>query len=303
MTMKMNSLSRTHQLVLGALMGAINVIFALISSYLFAFSLIIMLFLPLASIIVAINIDLKFYPVYLLGTLALALVLNLGNIDNTLFFLLPILTSGLAFGLLIRHKVPDILILLIVSGVNFLTLLITIPIINLIYDVNFLQVFASFIGFNNVEFGELVLPSILTLLAVMQTLITLVIVTQDAAYFRLEINTEEWPYISLVNLGFSAIVTVLMFFNHGISLAFLFVVILLSLYQIVHLFQKHTIFAWSTLLATIVFIIIGLALFENYTSLPYYFGIIIAVIPVVISDILWLYISRKKSEAKNEGTI
>lgn len=303
MTMKMNSLSRTHQLVLGALMGAINVIFALISSYLFAFSLIIMLFLPLASIIVAINIDLKFYPVYLLGTLALALVLNLGNIDNTLFFLLPILTSGLAFGLLIRHKVPDILILLIVSGVNFLTLLITIPIINLIYDVNFLQVFASFIGFNNIEFGELVLPSILTLLAVMQTLITLVIVTQDAAYFRLEINTEEWPYISLVNLGFSAIVTVLMFFNHGISLALLFVVILLSLYQIVHLFQKHTIFAWSTLLATIVFIIIGLALFENYTSLPYYFGIIIAVIPVVISDILWLYISRKKSEAKNEGTI
>ncbi|HOM32243.1 MAG TPA: hypothetical protein PLY27_01815, partial [Bacilli bacterium] len=220
-----------------------------------------------------------------------------------LFFLLPILTSGLAFGLLIRHKVPDILILLIVSGVNFLTLLITIPIINLIYDVNFLQVFASFIGFNNIEFGELVLPSILTLLAVMQTLITLVIVTQDAAYFRLEINTEEWPYISLVNLGFSAIVTVLMFFNHGISLALLFVVILLSLYQIVHLFQKHTIFAWSTLLATIVFIIIGLALFENYTSLPYYFGIIIAVIPVVISDILWLYISRKKSEAKNEGTI
>ncbi|HOQ70872.1 MAG TPA: hypothetical protein PLU08_03935, partial [Bacilli bacterium] len=302
-TMKMNSLSRTHQLVLGALMGAINVIFALISSYLFAFSLIIMLFLPLASIIVAINIDLKFYPVYLLGTLTLALVLNLGNIDNTLFFLLPILTSGLAFGLLIRHKVPDILILLIVSGVNFLTLLITIPIINLIYDVNFLQVFASFIGFNNIEFGELVLPSILTLLAVMQTLITLVIVTQDAAYFRLEINTEEWPYISLVNLGFSAIVTVLMFFNHGISLALLFVVILLSLYQIVHLFQKHTIFAWSTLLATIVFIIIGLALFENYTSLPYYFGIIIAVIPVVISDILWLYISRKKSEAKNEGTI
>lgn len=301
--MKMNSLSRTHQLVLGALMGAINVIFALISSYLFAFSLIIMLFLPLASIIVAINIDLKFYPVYLLGTLTLALVLNLGNIDNTLFFLLPILTSGLAFGLLIRHKVPDILILLIVSGVNFLTLLITIPIINLIYDVNFLQVFASFIGFNNIEFGELVLPSILTLLAVMQTLITLVIVTQDAAYFRLEINTGEWPYISLVNLGFSAIVTVLMFFNHGISLALLFVVILLSLYQIVHLFQKHTIFAWSTLLATIVFIIIGLALFENYTSLPYYFGIIIAVIPVVISDILWLYISRKKSEAKNEGTI
>lgn len=301
--MKMNSLSRTHQLVLGALMGAINVIFALVSSYLFAFSLLIMLFLPLASIIVAINIDIKYYPVYLIATLTLALVLNLGNIDNTLFFLLPILTSGLAFGLLIRYEVPDILILLIVSGVNLITLLITIPIINLIYDVNFLSLFASFIGFNNLEFGELVLPSLLTLLAVMQTLLTLVIVTQDAALFRIEINTKEWPYINILALIFSAGVVTLMFFNHGIALAVLFVIILLLFYQIVHLFEKHTVFAWVSLLTAVVFTIIGLAIFQNYTSIPYFFGVILAVIPVVIIDVLWLYINRKKSEEKNERTI
>lgn len=301
--MKMNSLSRTHQLVLGALMGSINVIFALISSYLFAFSLLIMLFLPLASIIVAININLKYYPVYFLGTLLLALVLNLGNIDNTLFFLLPILTSGLAFGFLIRYHIPDILMLLIVSGVNLLTLLITVPIINLIYDVKFLEVFATFLGFNNPEFGKLVVPAILTLLAFMQTLITLVIVTQDAAYFRLTINNKEWPFTTLVNLGFITAVIILMFFNHSIALALLFVVILLSLYKVVHLFQKHIVLAWSTLLLILVFVIGGLALFENYTPLPYYFGIIVAIIPVVISDILWLYISKKKNEEKNEGII
>ncbi|OQC10336.1 MAG: hypothetical protein BWX74_00684 [Tenericutes bacterium ADurb.Bin087] len=301
--MKLNSLSRTHQLVLGALMGAINVIFALVSSYLFAFSLLIMLFLPLASIIVAINIELKYYPVYLLGTLALALVLNLGNIDNTLFFLLPILTSGLAFGLLIKYNIPDIIILLVVSGINLLTTLITIPIINLIYDINFLAVFATFIGFNNLEYGALVLPSILTLLAVMQTLITLVIVTQDAALFRLEINTNYWPYVNLVNLVFSAQLCVISLFFVKIGLALLFIVILLMLYQIIHLFKKHLNLAWSTLLAAIILAIVGIAIFENYTPFPFYFGIIFAFIPVVISDVLWLYISRKKDKEQDEGTI
>ena len=156
-------------------MAAINVIFALISSYVFAFSLLIMLFLPLASIVVALNVDLKYYPVYFFGTLLLALVINMANIDNTLFFLLPILTSGLAFGLLIKHNVSDVLILFVVSLVNVLTTFITIPVINLIYDINFLEVFARFIGFNNTKIGMLILPSVLTLLAFMQTLITLIL--------------------------------------------------------------------------------------------------------------------------------
>ena len=152
MAMKLRNLSRTHQLVLGAIMAAINVLFALFSSYLFAFSLLVMLFLPLASVIVAINIDIKYYPVYLIGTLLLALVINLANIDNTLFFLLPILTSGLAFGFLIRFKASDLLILLVVSVINLITMLVTIPVINAIYSINFLEIFAQFLGFNNIAF-------------------------------------------------------------------------------------------------------------------------------------------------------
>ena len=278
-------------------MAAINVIFALISSYIFAFSLLIMLFLPLASIVVALNVDLKYYPVYFFGTLLLALVINLANIDNTLFFLLPILTSGLAFGLLIKHNVSDVLILFGVSFVNVVTLLITIPVINLIYDINFLTVFASFIGFNNIEIGTLILPGVLTLLAFMQTLITLVIISQDAKYFRLEINTKEWKYRSFASVIILIPLIVLMFFAQRFAIALFVFIFFLGVYALIHLYQENLLIAASTTGLSLLFSLSGVAIFNQFPATHYYFGVVFGIIPVVIIDILWLYISSKRREA------
>lgn len=294
MTMKLRNLSRTHQLVLGSIMAAINVLFALLSSYIFAFGLLVMLFLPLASVIVAINIDLKYYPVYFLGTLFLSLIINLANVENTLFFLLPILASGLAFGFFIRRNLPDILILLFVSAVNLITLLITIPIINLIYDIDFLAVFAGFIGFNNISFGKLILPSILTLLAFMQTLITLLIITLDATYFKLELKNNAWPYASLLNILLLGLVTLLMFFYQSLALAILFISVLFAAYVIVRLFQENIVFAGLITIFGLALMVVGVALFQQRNLVPYYFGIIMGVIPIVIIDNLWLYINNVK---------
>lgn len=280
-------------------MAAINVIFALISSYIFAFSLLIMLFLPLASIIVAINVDLKYYPVYFLGTLFLALIVNLANVENTLFFLLPILASGLVFGLLIKHNVNDVVILFIVSLVNVLTLFITVPLINLIYDINFLEVFAVFIGFNDLVIGTLVLPSVLTLLAFMQTLVTLIIVTQDAKYFRLTINTNEWKYRSFASLILLIPVTVLMFFSEGVALALFIFLIFLATYSLINLFKVNLLIAVLALSFTVLFSLSGVAILSQGNRLPYYFGVLFGIIPVVIIDILWLYISSKRRETIN----
>ncbi len=299
MFMKLNNLSRTHQLVLGAIMAAINVIFALISSYIFAFSLLIMLILPLASIVVALNVDLKFYPVYLLGTLLLAFIINFANFENTLFFLLPILTSGLAFGLLIKHNVYDFLILIIVALINVLTLFITIPLINLIYDINFMLVFASFLGFNDLDFGLLILPSVLTLLAFMQTLITLFVVTQDAKYFRFTINTNKWKYMSFANIFATILVFGFMFLNESIALALIVFVIFISVHSLIHLFREHTLSGLITLSVTLLFAFSGNALFNAYTNYPYYFGLLLGIIPIVISELLWLYISSKRKRIAN----
>lgn len=299
MFMKLNNLSRTHQLVLGAIMAAINVIFALISSYIFAFSLLIMLFLPVASIVVALNVDLKFYPVYLLGTLLLAFIINFANFENTLFFLLPILTSGLAFGLLIKHNVYDFLILIIVALINVLTLFITIPLINLIYDINFMIVFASFLGFNDTDFGLLILPSVLTLLAFMQTLITLFIVTQDAKYFRFTINTKKWKYMGFANIFATMLVFGFMFINESIALALIVFAIFISVHSLIHLFIEHALSGLITLSVTLLFAFSGNALFNAYTSYPYYFGLLLGIIPIVISEVLWLYISSKRKRIAN----
>ena len=299
MVMKLSNLTRTHQLVLGSIMAAINVLFAILSSYVFAFSLLIMLFLPLASVIVALNIDLKFYPVYFLGTMFLALILNFANIENTLFFLLPILASGLTFGLLIKHNIPDILILVIVSCVNLTTLLITIPIINLIYSINFLDTFASFIGFSSIDYGKLILPSILTLLAFGQTLITLLVISVDARYFRITINAKPWKYTSIVILLFIGLYIGFIFWNEGIALALLFVLFLLSIYALIGIYQKHKLSGYIASLISFAFLFIGIAITEQFIPVKAYFGLLFAVVPIVITDILWLYINSRKKEELN----
>lgn len=301
--MKLRHLSRTHQLVLVSIMGAINVLFALLSSYLFTFSLLIMLFLPLASVIVALNVDVRYYIVYLLGTLFLALIINLANIENTLFFLLPILLSGLAFGLLIKRQWPDILILIIVSGVNLVTMLITIPIINLIYAIDFLNVFASFIGFSDLEFGKLILPSILTLLAFMQTLLTLIIIHSDAHYFQIVLRLKHWKYAVYMNIMVIFITVLLSIYSPPLALALLFIICLLSTYELIQLYAVNRLIGLLIAATAFSFLFIGIAVFRTFSDLKPYFGVIIAAIPIVIADFLWLYNSSIKSEAHDERII
>lgn len=296
--MKLQHLSRTHQLVLVAMMGAINVLFALLSNYLFAFSLLVMLFLPIASVIVAINVDLRYYVVYFLGTLFLSFIINFANIENTLFFLLPILLSGLAFGVLIKHQFTDILILLIVSGVNLITVFLAVPIINLIYSIDFLNVFAGFIGFNNLSFGKLILPSILTLLAFMQTLITLIIIQSDAHYFQLSLNFNPWRKAVYLNACLLILLCFLIFYEPSLAIALLFVVILLSIYEVIQLVNVNRFAGLLISALSFSLLFIGVALFATLTDLKAYFGIMIAAIPIVIGDFLWLYNSSNKKRGK-----
>ena len=278
-------------------------LFALLSSYLFAFSLLIMLFLPLASVIVALNVDLRYYIVYLLGTLFLALIINLANIENTLFFLLPILLSGLAFGILIKHQWPDILILVTVSGVNLVTVLITIPVLNLIYAIDFLDVFSGFIGFSNLDFGKLILPSILTLLAFMQTLLTLIIIQSDAHYFQIVLRLKHWKYTVFINILLILMTGLFIIYSPSLALALLFIVCLLSIYELIQLYAVNHLIGLLIAATSFSFLFIGIALFRTFSELKPYFGVIIAAIPIVIADFLWLYNSSIKSEEHDERII
>lgn len=301
--MKLRNLSTTHQLVLSAIMAAINVLFVFLSAFLFGFSLFIMLFLPLASVVVALNVDLKYVFVYFFGTLFLSFVINLSGIENTLFLLLPILVSGLAFGFLIKRNIRDLFLLLIVSAFNLLTLAVTIPLIDFIYRINSLNVFAGFIGLQNETFGHLITPSILTLLAFMQTLITLLVINYDARLFGITINSKSWPFTGVLNLGLLLITIPLIIYAKNIALALVFVHLFLTIYTLLTLFKKNTFLAVITLVLALFSALLGFALFERYPVIPAYFGILFAILPVVFIDGLWLYINRLNKRGSNEEFI
>ena len=89
-------------------MAGINVIFALLSNFFFPASLLIMLFCRLLVLLSRWTLTYVIIRFIFFGTLILSLLVNFAHIDTTLFFLLPILLSGLTFGLLIKKKFAQI---------------------------------------------------------------------------------------------------------------------------------------------------------------------------------------------------
>lgn len=299
--MKLSNLTKTHQIVLTALMAALNVIFALIATYFIGLGLLIMLFLPLASVIVALNVNLKYYPVYFVATMSLALIVNFASIENTLFFLLPVLLSGLAFGSAIRFNLNDIYIIALVTLVNFATSLMTIPFINIIYDINFIEVFIRAIGFRDLVLGNHLFPTILMVFASIQTLITFFVIQNDGHYFDVQINTTFDRKSTIVSFLTLLIAVVLMFINEGLALSVLFFATLFSVYLLFNLVVKFKIVGIITAFSAVLLGLISVSLFETFTSLSFYFGFLVPLFLIVIVAFLWLYINITKKEITKNG--
>ena len=88
-----------------------------------------------------------------------------------------------------------------------------------------------------------------------------------------------------------------MFFAQNIALAFFIFLFFLGVYALVHLFKENLLVAALTTAFTILYSLSGVALLRQGSMLPYYFGVIFGIIPIVIIDILWLYISSKRRES------
>lgn len=294
--MKFNKHSLVHQLVLMAIMAAINVIFTLISTHLLLVSFFLILFLPLTSVVVALNVDLKKYPIYIIATTLLSLILNFNSIESTLFFLFPLLISGLTFGILIRYRENEFLTIFLVTLTNFLLMIASIPLLNFLYEVDFKTVLMSALGFSNPSLISLLFPLLITLLSFAQTIITFLILNLDSGVLKIDYNRKYWPFTPFLALILLALTTAVMFFSQPLALVLLFFATFATLILLFELFAHHLKIAVITLIVVLTLTPIASALFHSFTPIPFYFGIIIPLFFIVIIAVLWLYINSKKKE-------
>ena len=161
-----------------ALMAALNVTFAFIASLVPLAGLFLAIALPLASALVVLKTDVRYYPIYALATLGLSLVVALQQLEVTLFYVLPSLLLGFVFGYLYKKRTDDVSTIIVASLLQLVILYATIGLINLIFMVDFIASLALLLNIDSAT-DMVVMPAILYVVSLAQVTISYFIIGHE----------------------------------------------------------------------------------------------------------------------------
>lgn len=287
----------TQQIAYMAIMAAINVILVLIGTLLPLSTLIFVFALPLTSVIVTLNCDLKYYPIYAITSLTLGFVISFSSIDIALFYLLPSLITGFIMGLSVKLKIDPIHLIVLVALINLGLFYAAIPLFNFIYEVNYLDELANLIGLNTHPFGLPVLLSLIFAVSLIQSTLSYILILFELRKY-IEYEDKNHPssyiFISSILILISAIFGPI---SIAISYLFLFITFPYISYLLLK-FYRFNIRAFCIMIATlIVFTIIGFVVSQQL--LPISLSLLSLLLPltiVVFEASLWLYIRYRKQQ-------
>ena len=294
--MNLVSRTRTHQLVYVAIMTGLTIVLSILTNFIPFMSLFLIVFLPFVAALVAIVTDLKFFPIYALSSILLSVVVDAQNFLNIIFYLLPALVSGLVIGVTYRLKLNGIYILLAITLINLLANYAIIPVLDHLYQINFIQYALGLIGLGSHPLANAIFMMFLFILGIIQASLTYMVIRDELHLIKGEIF-ENYDKISLIVLALISLVSVIFsFFHIGLSLVFFSSATLLATYQLVYLFKKNLVLFYITLGVVIASLPISFVLSELNHAYPLNLYLILQVLIVVILMFLWEYIFSKKDK-------
>lgn len=176
-----------------AIMGAINVLFVLLSNVFPLLLFLLVFILPLTSTIVTIFCNKKYYPIYFIVTLALCILVSYGfSIFDTLVYVIPSLITGFLFGFCFEKSTPMILILLGNTILEFLLSLLTFYILgSFITNMNMMNTLISAFGLTNFAFKKEFALIFLYVIAQIQIVLSYAFIKVELKRFGLEFNLNS----------------------------------------------------------------------------------------------------------------
>lgn len=181
-----------------ALMSAINVIFALITTFVPILFLILIFILPLTSVLVTIFCKKRYFIIYAVATIALCLGVTFWDISNTFFYIIPSIISGFLFGILAMKKSPSIFLIIVPAFVQVVFTYISIPIIELMLDINIINTFINAFGLQNNANVNLVVPSFIFLLSLIQSALSYMIIKDELPKFKIVLEQNDKFYYLII---------------------------------------------------------------------------------------------------------
>ncbi len=198
---KKNDLKSTIPLM--ALFVALNLIITVYATYLPLSGYVVILFLPLISTIYCLNTKKRYFLIYFLITMILAICFSVQDLTTTLLYLLPALFQGLFFSIFINLNKDGSISYFISVAILFITKISIIPLIDFIYQVNTINSILTLLNLINVKNITYFVYGALFLICTFEMFIVFIITKNELLKLGYKINL--FSDISLICIVISAL--------------------------------------------------------------------------------------------------
>lgn len=138
----------TSDITFISLMSALVCVMSLILIFIpFSFLLMIIVY-PLISSYVSYKSKIKVSLLFMLASILISFIICFGDIGNVLFYIIPGLILGFSIGLMIKKTLQFFNIFVFSTIISFILFEISIPLINVIYSIDFIDSTLNLIGIN-----------------------------------------------------------------------------------------------------------------------------------------------------------
>lgn len=146
----------------------------------------LIIFLPLTSALVEVNIKDRWFPIYAIATLGLSIVVTLSSIDFTFFYIVPSIFTGYIFGLSLKRGIPKLLAIFIASLIQTALSFFFIEILNLITGIDIIDLFAKIFRISNVFLFNSSIWLIFFIVSLAQVILSYIVVENEMSKFGIE---------------------------------------------------------------------------------------------------------------------
>lgn len=165
---------------------AINVLCSFLTVVAPLASVILIIFLPLTSAVVEVNVKDRWFPIYAFATIGLSIVVTLSSIDFTIFYIIPSIFTGYIFGLSLKHGIPKLLAIFSAAFIQAGLSLAFLPILELITDKNLIDVFVEILRISDKFMFETALLLIFFVVALVQVILSFIVVENELSKFGIK---------------------------------------------------------------------------------------------------------------------
>ncbi len=281
--------------------AGIDAVLSLVCALLPGSAIILMLAIPLTSAFASYYCKARYYPIYLIAAAGVCLAVSAWDISNTLFYVIPSLITGAAYGFGIKNKLTPSLVLFVSSILAFGFFYLSLLIVKRLLDVDVQAGLLALVGLAEKEGAVIGFPLFAYAYSLAQMSITHLFIYIQMERFEDEPRSEvlSWstPIISIV---FGSLAVGFSFWRASLSLLSFGLSAFWAALSVIELVQRNNKIAYAFLG---VFAVAGFFLFAALYKLAISYGglgllgfISIALGLAQVANLLLLRLKKEESK-------